>query len=209
MKTTCHSIAGVILAAGSSSRMDSPKALLEASDGRTLLAIQRDMLAEAGCSRVVIVIGAEAERIRKAHAELEADWTLNEEWEMGQFSSLIRGMERALSLGASGVIVLPVDAAGVTKEIAGSLIETALRNPHLDAVIPEHDSRKGHPVFLSRGFCEMLAAIDPADEAARLDRQLDLSESKICLPVGVRGICTNINSMDDWLRFIKEQSIGS
>jgi len=153
MKATDHSISGLILAAGAGERIGEPKAMLELADRTTLLRSQKDVLAESGCTRVLVVTGAADEHVRGVHADLDVTWVHNEEWETGQFSSLKAGVDNVLETNESGVIVLPVDAAGVRPDTVGSIIETALRNQHLDVIIPEFQERGGHPVYLSRGFC--------------------------------------------------------
>ncbi|MBN1282879.1 MAG: nucleotidyltransferase family protein [Proteobacteria bacterium] len=203
MKATGHSIIGIILAAGASERMGSPKANLETAGGETLLDLQRRLLVSSGCEGVIAVVGADAAAIRERNSSLDVKWIENSGWRDGQFSSLVRGIEGAIEQGASGAVVLPVDSAGVRGEVVASLIETALRNPHLDAVVPEHEGRRGHPVWLSRNFCESLAALDPKDSSSRLDARLKESRRTIYLPVGDPNICRNINTPDDWKEFEK------
>ncbi len=201
MKPTDHSIFGIVLAAGASQRMGEPKALLATASGKTLLEIQCNMLAKSGCRRVAVVVGADAGTIRKALPALSAELVVNTEWERGQFSSLVAGIRDALSAGADGAIVLPVDAAGIPAEVVTALIETALRNPHLEAVVPEYEGKKGHPVYLSKSFCEALAALDPGQDSARLDAQLKAACNVMGLPVNSPSVVRNINTMDDWKRF--------
>ena len=53
---------GLVLAAGASSRMGRPKALLPTMDGRPLAVWQADRLRAAGCAEVLIVIGSHGRR---------------------------------------------------------------------------------------------------------------------------------------------------
>jgi molybdenum cofactor cytidylyltransferase len=193
-----HSIAGIILAAGASERMDSPKPLLAFPDGTTLLASQVQLLRSAGCSEVAVVIGAHAQKIRSSHQGIEVTWLTNEHWEVGQFSSIQVGISRILQTEATGAIILPVDTAGVSHSTVQAIIDTALRNPHLEAIVPEYGEEGGHPVYVSKGFGETLARIDPRDEAARLDIQLRGAKYVMRLPVNDPHITSNINTAQDW-----------
>ena len=195
---TIHSIAGIILAAGASERMENPKPLLAFPDGTTLLASQVQLLRSAGCDEVAVVVGAHADKIQSSHKEIEVTWLTNEHWEVGQFSSIQVGLSRVLQTEATGAIILPVDTAFVSHSTIQAIIDTALRNPHLEAIVPEYGEDSGHPVYISKGFGETLARIDPQDEAARLDTQLRGANHVMRLPVNDPNITCNINTPQDW-----------
>src|SRR5690606_5642624 len=78
--------AAVVLAAGESARMGSPKALLDWG-GRPLLEHVLDTAREAGCSKLFVVLGREAESIR-AGCKLDSVTVLvNPDPSRGQVSS--------------------------------------------------------------------------------------------------------------------------
>ncbi len=197
-------IAGIVLAAGASSRMGRPKALLAFPDGSTLLERQCALLLEGGCSQVIAVVGARASEIMQAHPALPARWAVNEDWERGQFSSLQVGLAAALESNAAGVLVLPVDALAGMPAIPEALITVAGHNPHLDAIIPDLEGRGGHPVYLSRSAASRLLAVPAEGEAARLDFQLAQLHQVLRLPVTDPGIIENINTIEEWERFSAE-----
>ncbi len=198
-----HTFIGIILAAGAGSRMGGPKALLRFDDGATLLERQCGMLLEGGCSRIGVVIGAAAPEIRLAHPAIPARWLLNELWEQGQFTSLQIGIKGMHATESDGAVVLPVDVAGVSDAIISALIDAAICNPHLDAIIPEYNGRGGHPVLLSSRFCELLAGLDPSDERSRLDVQMAANKNTLRVPVGDPHVVKNINTPDEWESYRK------
>ena len=200
MKPVDHWIMGIVLAAGASSRMGTPKALLRGGDGTTLLAHQAALLHDAGCTPIAAVVGCDEEEIRAAHAEFEIDWVESLQWEQGQFFSVQAALREAHEDEANGVILLPIDAAGVSAAVVAALLETALRNPHLEAIVPEFEGRGGHPIFLSKAFCRALLMLDPASDEARLDLQLAKSSHVLRLPVNDPQILANINTMEEWER---------
>src|SRR6185503_20667438 len=59
-----HTVAGIVLAAGSSSRMGRPKMLLPLG-GVTLLARVAQALLDGGLARVIVVLGHEADMVRR------------------------------------------------------------------------------------------------------------------------------------------------
>src|SRR5579862_1046225 len=114
-------LAAAILAAGESRRMGRPKALVPL-DGLTfvehLLAATRQPRVEI----VRVILGANAEEIRK---ELDLDSSqvvVNENWQLGQLSS-IQAAIRSLPPGAtSGLLLCPVDHPLITGAIVSPLI---------------------------------------------------------------------------------------
>ena len=82
---------GIVLAAGASRRMGSPKALLRGPDGIPLAARQAARLLAGGCEGVAVVLGAEIERIRP---ELPPGLATveNPRWAKGRASSLQAGL---------------------------------------------------------------------------------------------------------------------
>ncbi len=198
MKPVGHSIAGIILAAGASSRMKDHKAMLEFTDGRTLLAHQANTLDAAGCERIAVVVGSEADRIRDKHTDLDVTWIKNDDWEAGQFSSIQLGLAWMLDDEGSGALILPVDSLAESFVPARTLLETAIVNPHVDAVVLEHDGQGGHPVYISKQMALMLIKLDPAQADSRLDRQLGIAKKVLRLPVNDPGIVENINTTEDW-----------
>ncbi len=90
--------AGLVLAAGTGRRYGMPKALIPYPD-RLLVQRAADTLTEAGISRVVVVLGAEAERVRQAAPGLPPT-VINPDWRTGLGSSLRVGLT---SLGGTPI----------------------------------------------------------------------------------------------------------
>jgi molybdenum cofactor cytidylyltransferase len=201
-------ICGIVLAAGASSRMGRPKALLELPDGTTLLEHQAASLTAAGCNSVACVLGAEADLIRGIDERLDISWLLNEEWEGGQFTSLQTGLAWMLDDGSVGAIILPVDCVLESPATISSILEAAIVNTHLDALVPEYGERGGHPVYISKGMAAGLIAIDPERPDSRLDTQISMMSQVMRLPVGDAGILRNINTPEEWDK-IKSQILNS
>ena len=154
-------IAGLILAAGAGSRFGMPKALV-IYHGSTLVQRAAQTLTAAGCTRTVVVIGAEADLVRAAAPGLE--FVENPEWPSGIASSLRLGLA-ALRGGAAGaVVVLLADMPGVTPDSVRRV--TAGATPATLAMGGYGEGR-GHPVLLGRDHWDGVAASANGDVGAR------------------------------------------
>jgi CTP:molybdopterin cytidylyltransferase MocA len=161
-------INAILLAAGASSRMGRPKALLEYG-GETFLDRQIALYASLG-ARVVCVLGHEAERIARALRRAgDALLVLNPAPAAGQFSSLQCGL-RALCPGADAFFFTPVDSPGVRRETAEALL-AAFRTGGADFWQPSVRGAHGHPVLARQEMAAAFLALPPEASARDLIRR--------------------------------------
>ena len=148
-------IAGLILAAGESSRMGQDKALL-AYRGSTFLEHIILTLREAGIDRIGVVLGHHAEEI-KQRVNLEGiEATVNPAYPRGQTSSLQCGLRAFLHPELEAILLCLVDHPAVTPEVVRQLVKR-FRETSAPVVIPTYQGQRGHPVLLGRVlFSELL-----------------------------------------------------
>jgi molybdenum cofactor cytidylyltransferase len=150
--------AGVILAAGESRRMGSPKALLryrEESFLDTLIG-----LFETRCASVIVVLGAHAEQIRKGTTRA-ATFVVNADYRQGQTTSMQFGL-RAVPADAEGVLFTLVDHPAV----AATTLDALLSAPRPLVRVPRYRGERGHPIWFARDLIPEFLALPP-DGAAR------------------------------------------
>jgi CTP:molybdopterin cytidylyltransferase MocA len=155
-------IAGIILAAGASSRMGSPKALLEYRGESFIQRLVRVL--SPVCDRVIVVLGYHAAAIRPGLPGA-AVVAINPAPERGQLSSLQTALA-ALPSDAEGFLFTPVDSPAVEIETVERLAdEFRRRDPATLLVIPRIQTptgpKRGHPVFAARAIAEELLALPP------------------------------------------------
>jgi molybdenum cofactor cytidylyltransferase len=158
-------IAAVILAAGASSRMGSPKALLD-YHGEVFLNRLIRVLGRV-CDPVVAVLGYGEEQIRsKINGQVLL--ATNPKPERGQLSSLQTGL-RAVPLGAEGFLFTPVDSPAVLESTIDTLAERfRSRGPQTLFVIPRCKGKRGHPVFAAPELIRDFLALGPGAQAKDL-----------------------------------------
>ncbi len=185
------SVAGLILAAGESRRMGTPKALLEYR-GETFLDRLIGLFAEI-CSPVIVVLGAEAEAVRAgARRAPAAVFVVHPNFREGQFSSLQCGL-RAVPPGAEGVLVTLVDHPAVKR---GTLARLLAGSAPLR--IPRHAGRRGHPLYLSASLIPEFLALAPQASAREVlnHHQAELEY----VDVDDRGVLEDIDEPRDYQR---------
>ncbi|MCU1277947.1 MAG: hypothetical protein JWM53_1493, partial [bacterium] len=148
-------IAAVVLAAGASTRMGEPKALLRTPDGRRYVEAIADSARAGGCDRVVVVLGPpHGESIRTALPPAVATaW--NAAPERGMLSSVQAGLA-ALSAEVDVALVWPVDIPFVDAATVRALVVHSGT-----IVVPVHNDRGGHPLRLSRAHFAEVMTLDP------------------------------------------------
>jgi molybdenum cofactor cytidylyltransferase len=156
------SIAGLILAAGESSRMGSPKALLDFR-GETFLDRLIGLFSEF-CAPVVVVVGCEAERIRAGVRSPErAMFAENADYRRGQLSSMQCGLRMIPSI-TEGVLFTLVDHPNVQP----STIAALLGKPRSLIAIPRFQGRRGHPMFFTSELIPEFLELPPDSQAKQV-----------------------------------------
>ncbi len=154
-------IAGLVLAAGAGRRYGMPKALV---DYRGTLLVRRvaGVLREAGVAEPVVVIGAEAARVRAVAPELT--FVENADWATGMASSLRTGLAALAGGPAGAAVVLLVDMPGVTPAAVRAVVAGATP----DALVTGgYGERRSHPVLLGREHWAGVALSATGDRGAR------------------------------------------
>jgi molybdenum cofactor cytidylyltransferase len=154
------SIAGIILAAGSSGRMGKGKAEL-LWRGTPLLRYQLEQALAAGLDPVVVVLGAYAEQ----NSLLVPDGVQvvrNKEWSTGRASSIRAGMA-ALPEALTGVVFVSLDQPA-RKEMLWAVSDTM----HNESIITVwYGGVQGHPVGFGEQFFPELHLVDESSFGLR------------------------------------------
>jgi molybdenum cofactor cytidylyltransferase len=155
---------GIVLAAGSSSRLGRPKQLLEL-EGRPLLQHTIDCVEQAGLADVVLVLGHRHEDIRAA-VTLPIQWrvVINPNYLQGQSTSLRVGLEAASAQAQAALLVLGDQPA--ISPVALRAVVDAYQGPTTPVVQAIYRGTPGHPVLFDRGVWADLVAIE-GDRGAR------------------------------------------
>jgi molybdenum cofactor cytidylyltransferase len=158
-------IVAVVLSAGESSRMGRPKALLPI-DGQIFIEKIVGALKKSSVAKVIVVLGHNAEEMRRHIQHLPIEILINPDYKLGQLSSLqvaVRSLEKEAD--CDGMLVHLVDHPYVNTELVETMIKRCEETAKL-IIVPRYNGKRGHPVIFSRKlFKELLAA--PMDQGAK------------------------------------------
>jgi len=190
-------INAIILAAGESQRMGKPKPLLKFED-KTFLEQIISVLKLSDADRVTVVLGAEAETIKKSIDLSGTNVVINKDYQKGQLSSLIVAIKDAPD-EMEVILVCLVDNPFITREVVNEII-SKFKETNKPIIVPVFNKERGHPTLFSKSlFNELLNA--PEEQGARY--VLYSNEEKILeLETSESGILIGIDTPADYkLRF--------
>jgi molybdenum cofactor cytidylyltransferase len=156
----------VILAAGASTRMGTPKQLLEI-DGQPMLVRAVEAALASSAWPVVVVLGAHADRIRPVLARLPVLVAENATWSEGMASSIREGIStlQQFPRGLSAAILALCDQPAFTAEVIAQLIAVQQTSGR-SIVAAQYSGRHGAPALFLREHFPALAHLT-GEEGAR------------------------------------------
>jgi molybdenum cofactor cytidylyltransferase len=164
----------IILAAGASSRLGSPKQLLDYS-GTTLLQHSIEVAQAANVDSVVVVLGANADIIRSEISNTTANVVVNPEWKEGMASTIRFGLQTLVKLNpeVDAVVFMVADQPFVTADLLNDLI-VLNKKEQRSIVASKYGTTFGTPVlFTKRFFPELLELTGDVGAKSLVRKYLD------------------------------------
>ncbi len=192
-------VGAIVLAAGASSRMGRPKALLP-YNGTLFIDLILENLSAAGCAPVIPVLGNNAQEIVERSLAKRYPYVLNIHPEAGMLSSVKQGIKR-IPAECSSVVVALTDHPFVTRATYRQLIQRAAEQPER-IIIPAYRGRHGHPVCAGRFvFEDIVNTPDTSSLRAVFQKH---KENILYLDVNDAGIVLDVDTPEDYARRVKE-----
>ena len=186
-------IAAVVLAAGESSRLGRPKQLVQFC-GRSLIRGAVDAAREAGCSPVVVVLGAQAEAVRREIDSLEVRVVVNGRWREGMGGSVQAGIDDLVGLGAEieAAVLTACDQPRLSADVLRRLIEAYLGREDRAATMAAcaYAGTLGVPALFAQPEFDRLLALEGDRGARGLLRAGAARVVRVSWPEGARDVDT-------------------
>jgi molybdenum cofactor cytidylyltransferase len=183
-------IAMIILAAGASTRMGTPKQLLP-YQGCSLLCHTIETAMASVCKPVVVVLGANAQQIAAEVNQYSVMVVENPDWYLGMGSSIRRGILEIANCSESidAVVITVCDQPFLDSEIINHLV-TAYHATGKLIIACEYADTLGVPVLFDRKFFSELANLGETMGAKKLIKKYSEEVFGIPFPLGVIDIDT-------------------
>lgn len=180
----------ILLAAGASTRMGSPKQLLPYQDDN-LLQHAIDTASGTGFSPVIVVLGAKADDIFPVIKNNNITIVENKQWQEGLGSSVRVGISTLMehAPGVDSVLLMLCDQPFVTSTLLRQLVETkAATNKHI--IASRYRDTTGVPVLFDKSFFPELLELWGQDGAKKLLIQYAAEVATVFFPEGAVDIDT-------------------
>ncbi len=194
--TVYEQTAGIILAAGGSSRMGQVKQVLLWRGEPLVRHVTRTALA-AGLSPVVVVTGSSAEQIESAVQDLPVSIVHNGNWQAGQSASVITGLN-SLPPDTGSAVFLLADQPQLPVELVKELLKMhAIELPPI--VAPRVMGQRANPVLFDRTVFPDLQSLTGDMGGRSLFSQYPVA----WLDWGDDSITLDVDTLDDYHKLME------
>ena len=191
-------VAGILLAAGTSSRMGSNKLLFELQ-GETLLRRSARQALAGGLSPLLVVLGHQADRARRELDGLPCVATVNPDFEQGITSSLQAGVA-ALPAGCRAAMVLLADMPYVTAAMIAGLV-ARYRATGAPLVISDYEGVNAPPMLYDRALFDELQTMTGGGCGRQVVKRHRAEAEVVAWPVAALA---DLDVADDYARIQTE-----
>ena len=192
-------VAAVVLAAGESTRMGAPKALLAAPDGQPFVVRICRAFTAAGVDAVAVVTGAAhdgiVEAVEAAALPPTVSMVRNPDPGRGQLSSLWTGMEAAVAPHTEALLMTLVDVPMLSAATVEAVVRE-WRRSRAPIVRPAVGRAHGHPVLFDRSLFDELRQAPLEGGAKTVVRRHESAIVNVVPPD--EGCLRDIDTPDDY-----------
>ena len=180
--------------------MGRPKQML-AWQGKTLLRHVLESLIDSDAGEIILVLGHEAEAIRKSLTGLQIKVVINPDYKQGMASSLRAGL-LAIDPASEGFLVLLADQPGIGPDIINHIIrEFREADPKRGIVRPVYHGLRGHPVLIGGQYMQEARRLQ-GDVGAR-QILIDHPEDVLEIHVDQDVVLKDIDTPEEYRRYTK------
>lgn len=207
------SVAAVILAAGSSSRLGFPKQLV-VHQGATLLRRTVEAALSSVCTPVLVVLGAFADRIAPELDGLPVQKIVNEKWTQGMGSSVRAAISTVAVLPSLEAVIVSVCDQPFLSSAIFDALENRYRSSGFPIIASAYQDVLGVPALFDRVMFPELMQLEDASGAKAIIRRHPAGVESVLFPDGHIDIDTQQDQMhinadqphDDWFRYNRAAS---
>jgi molybdenum cofactor cytidylyltransferase len=186
---------GIVLAAGSSTRMGTQKLLLPYREDTIIGTVVNQVLASK-VDRIMVVLGADHLEVKAALNGQPVEFCHNREHKKGMLSSVMCGV-RSLPEDANAALIFLGDQPEISSRVTDAVIE-AYNEDIKGIVVPVHEHRRGHPLLIDLKYRKEIDRLDLEQGLRALMHQFP--EDVLEVEVDAPGILVDIDTKEDYSR---------
>lgn len=189
----------IVLAAGASTRMGTPKQLLRQANGLSLIQQAVQTAQDSQLGPIVVVLGANAKRVGEEIAQLGVQSVVNADWETGMGSSIAAGVRYLLANQPliAQVLIMLGDQPLLTSTHLKELVRT-MEKEQAPLAVSEYGDAKGVPAVFSKVLFDQLLQLQGAPGAKPVIQQNLQQAVSVPFPEGA----LDIDTPEDWKNYL-------
>lgn len=193
-------ICALVLAAGESRRMGTPKLLLPFGE-KTIIEHIVDNVCNSKAEKILVVLGSHHEKIRSKIADRPVLTVINTRYQEGMLSSIQTGF-RSVPPETSAVVICLGDQPLIPYSVIDGLIHTHKQSKK-GIVLPVYDKKRGHPILIDVKYKNEVQNISPEIGLRSLihEHPQDIQEVEVDTP----HILKDIDRPEDYARELKKK----
>lgn len=191
-------LAGILLAAGASSRLGEPKQLVRWR-GQTLVEHSAALLCELCGAGVYVVTGAGHEQVAAALDNPGVEIVANPDWAEGMATSLRCGIDAAAGSRSKASLIMLCDQPLITSDDLHKLLDSWLCRPEVP-VASLYSGISGVPAIIPAGILNGFRPVRPDQGAGML-----LRESNNVQTVPVPNAAVDLDTQEDLQKLLKKE----
>lgn len=191
-------ICGIILAAGESKRMGSPKMLLPYK-GKTIIETVIANVTSSNVDSTLVVLGAVRDEILKKISYMAVKHCFNENYINGMLSSVICGFS-SLPYGFDAAMIFLGDQPMVETSVINHIIDE-YHNSGKGILIPVYEKKRGHPLMIDKKYLAEIVNLNQ-DEGLRSLAQ-KFHKDVLEIEVNTLSILKDIDTFEEYTNELK------
>jgi molybdenum cofactor cytidylyltransferase len=189
----------IILAAGESKRMGSPKMLLPFK-GRSMIENVISNISKSKADEIIVVLGAYFDELSLLMKRLDVSYCFNDNYMKGMLSSVQCGFKN-LPQNYKAALVFQGDQPLIPPAVVDRVIDEYIRSGK-GIIVPVFNSRRGHPLLVDKKYRDEIEKLLP-DEG--LHSLLDkFGEDLLEVETGEPGILRDFDTYDEYRKGINQ-----
>jgi molybdenum cofactor cytidylyltransferase len=189
----------IILAAGESKRMGSPKMLLT-FNGKTMIENVISNVTESKINKIMVVLGAYRDLLTDHIGRLSVKYCFNDNYKEGMLSSVQCGF-RNLPSDYKAVLVFQGDQPFITSNTIDKVLDSYLSSDK-GIVIPVYKNKRGHPLLIDIKYRDEIEKLSPGNGLNSLAH--NFTDDVLEVDINESGILRDFDTYEEYMEGVNK-----